>query len=88
MIIWTDYFKYRANFRNFDLLKIEEIVKYSTERYHDIETGRPIVVGKHDNLLVMIPYEMTAESITPITIHATTRQQINFRIKTGRLFYE
>jgi len=32
----------------------------------------------------MIPYETDEDAITPITIHATTRQQINFRLRTGR----
>ena len=28
-IIWTDYMKYRARLRGFDLAKIEHIVRYS-----------------------------------------------------------
>jgi hypothetical protein len=87
-IVWTDYLNNKANLRNFDLSKIESLVKYSTERYVDVTTGRYIVVGKHNNTLVMIPYEIMENTVTPITIHATTRQQINFRIKTGRLIYE
>lgn len=87
-IVWTDYLKYRAKLRKFDLDKIENIIKYSLERYPDMATGRRIVVGKHDNTLAMIPYEADENSITPITIHVTTRQQINFRIKTGRLANE
>jgi hypothetical protein len=47
-----------------------------------------IAIGKHDNRLVMIPYEITADAITPITVHATTRQQIKFRLKTGRFIHE
>jgi hypothetical protein len=34
--------------------------------------------------LVLIPYEQNENKITPITIHTTTRQQIRFRLKTGR----
>ena len=83
-IIWSDYLKYRAKLRGFELAKIEEILKYSGEKYYDTETGRFIVVGRHDNCLVLIPYEYTEESITPVTIHATNRQQIRFRLKTGR----
>jgi hypothetical protein len=41
-------------------------------------------VGRHGRLLVMIPYERIGDDITPVTIHATTRQQINFRVKNGR----
>ncbi|MFC1715338.1 hypothetical protein ACFL6S_16840 [Candidatus Poribacteria bacterium] len=87
-IIWTDYLKYRAKRRKFDLSKIENIIRYSPERYSDTATGRRIVVGKHDSILVMIAYEADEDSTTPVTIHAITRQQINFRIKTGRLANE
>jgi hypothetical protein len=72
-IIWSDYLQYRAKLRGFELAKIEEI-----------ETGRLIAVGKHDNRLVIIPYEYDDNFITPVTIHATTRQQIRFRLTTGR----
>ena len=87
-IVWTDYLKYKAELRSFDIAKIEDIIRYSPERYYDITTGRRVVVGQHDNILVMIPYETDGDSITPITIHATTRQQISFRIRTGRLRHE
>lgn len=83
-IIWSDYLQYRAKLRGFELAKIEEILKYSGERYYDTETGRLIAVGKHDNRLVIIPYEQNDNFISPITIHATTRQQIRFRLKSGR----
>ena len=43
-----------------------------------------IVVGRHDNSIVMVPYEEKEDTITRVTIHVTTRQQINFRLKTGR----
>ena len=42
------------------------------------------MVGQHGKQLVLIPYEQSENTITPITIHATTRQQIRFRLKTGR----
>ncbi len=83
-IVWTDYMKYRVRLRGFDLAKIEEIVRHSPERYFDTVTGRHLVVGRHGKILVVIPYEMDEDSITPITVHATTRQQINFRLRTGR----
>ena len=83
-IIWSDYLQYRAQLRGFELARIEEILKYSGERYYDTETGRLIAVGKHDNRLVIIPYEYRGNFIAPVTIHATTRQQIRFRLKTGR----
>jgi hypothetical protein len=88
-IIFTDYLKYRAELRGFDLDKIEYIIRYSSERYIDTESYRLIVIGEHDNKLVMIPpYEETETTITPITIHTVTRQQIKFRLTTGRLSYE
>ena len=39
MIVWTDYMRYRAKLRGFDLEKLEQIVTHSTERYYDTETG-------------------------------------------------
>ena len=87
-IVWTDYMKYRARLRGFDLAKIEHIVRYSGERYVDTVTGRLITVGRLDDVLVMIPCETEQGSIMPVTIHATTRQQINFRLKTGRFINE
>lgn len=87
-LAWTDYMKYRARLRGFDLAKIEHIVRYSGERYVDTVTGRLITVGRLDDVLVMIPCETEQGSITPVTIHATTRQQINFRLKTGRFINE
>jgi hypothetical protein len=86
--IFTDYLKYRAELRGFDLGLIEHIVRYSPERYVDSESYRCVVIGEHSTKLVMIPYEETETTITPITIHATTRQQIKFRLTTGRLIYE
>ncbi len=84
-IIWTDYLKFKAELRGFNLDRIEEIVRYSSERYFDTSTESLIVVGKHAGVLVMIPHETDMESaVTPITIHATTRQQINYRVKSGR----
>lgn len=83
-IIWTDYMKYRANLRGFELQQLEVIVRFSGERYYDTVTGNQIVVGKHARDLVLIPYESAEDSITPITVHATTRQQIKFRLNTGR----
>ncbi len=57
MIAWTDYMRYRARARGFDLAKIEHLVRYSSERYFDTETGRQVVVGRHGDNLVMIPYD-------------------------------
>ena len=87
-IIWTEYIRYRVELRGYDLAKIEHIVRYSTERYIDTATGRRIIVGRHDTKLVMMPCDFDENSVCPVTIHATTRQQIRFRIKTGRFVYE
>jgi hypothetical protein len=86
--IFTDYLKYRAELRGFDLAKIEHILRYSQERYVDSDSYRFVVIGDHNQKLVMIPYEENDTTITPITIHATTRQQIKFRLTTGRLTHE
>lgn len=86
--VFSDYFRYRLELRGFDLKKIEDILHYSQERYFDTETHRQIVIGKHDNILVMIPYDQTADKIIPVTIHATTRQQLKFRLNTGRAIHD
>ncbi len=88
MIEWTEYLKHRAGIRGFDLEKLEHIIRHSSERYFDTETGRHVAVGKHDEQLVMIPYEAEQEIITPVTVHATTQQQIRFRLNTGRFTNE
>lgn len=80
--------KYRAKLRGFDLAKLEDILWHSTERYWDEATQRSIAVGRHDRTLVIIPYEMAAGVMTPVTVHATTRQQIRFRLRSGRFTYE
>jgi len=87
-IVWSKYMKYRAGLRRFEVTKIEDIIRYSRETYFDTVTRRMLVVGKHDDRLVMIPYERKGSEIIPVTIHATTRQQVNFRLKTGRFTYE
>ncbi len=82
--IWSEYIRHRAESRKFDLGKIEEILRYSAERYFDTETDRLVAVGRHDERLIMIPYEAYGDTVRAVTVHAVTRQQINFRIKTGR----
>ena len=74
--------------KSFDLAEVERILHLGEERYFDTVTGRMVVVGKHGKLLVMIPYEMSGSNIMPVTIHATTRQQVSFRLKSGRFRYE
>jgi len=54
----------------------------------DTATNRPVVVGRCGKTLVLVPYEATENVVTPITIHATTRQQIEFRINAGRFVHE
>ena len=46
--------------------------------------SRVVAIGRHEKLFVMIPYELKGRTLTPVTIHATSRQQINSRIKSGR----
>lgn len=83
-VIWTGYMKFRAELRGFDLATIEQIVRFSEERYFDTATQRRVAVGRHGKQLVMIPYEQESERVTPVSIHSTTRQQINLRLQTGR----
>lgn len=87
-IYFTKYLQYRAKIRGFNLAQLEHILRYSSERYYDTETRRSIVVGKHQEQLVLIPYEQDKSIIIPITVHVTSRQQIKFRLQTGRLIYE
>lgn len=87
-IEWTEYLQYRAVERGFDLVRIEEIVRYSPERYIDNATGRLVAIGKQDKVLLMVPYEIVANRIRPITVHATTRTQIDARRASGRFTNE
>ncbi len=80
--------RYRATKRKFNLEQVEQVIRYSGERYYDTITGRNIAIGKIGRGLVMIPYESHNNTVTPVTIHATTRQQINSRIKSGRFTNE
>jgi len=83
--IWTEYLQHRVHSRGFDLAIIEHILRFSRERYFDTVTQRMVVVGRHGHRLVMVPYDQENDRVTPVTIHATTRQQINFRLRAGRL---
>ena len=87
-VVWTDYMKYRAQLRGFELGKIERLLRESRERYVDTATGRFVVVGRYGRSLVMVPYELDKDSMAPITIHATTRQQIRHRLEVGRFIHE
>jgi hypothetical protein len=87
-IVWSAYMKFRAIQRGYVITRIEEIVRYADERYFDTVTRRVVVVGKHDDRLVIIPIERVGDSVTPVTIHATTRQQIRFRLRSGRFIHE
>jgi hypothetical protein len=84
-IVWTEYMKYRLKLRGYDIETVEYILRYSSERYVDTVTERLVAIGRHVKLLVMIPYELTGGILTPVMIHATSLQQINSRLKSGRL---
>ena len=62
-IEWTAYLKYRVALRGFDLARIEHIVRHSTERYYDTVTLRFVVIGRHDDRLVLIPYEQNQGTV-------------------------
>lgn len=87
-IIWTEYMLYRVTIRGFDLARIEDIVRYSTERYIDHATGRLIAVGKCGNDIVVVPYETDEGLIRPVTAHVMERAQIAARIRSGRFGHE
>ena len=87
-IVWTEYLQYRAELRGFDLTKLERIIRHSGERYFDTETRRMIAVGRHNRQLVMIPFDLDGDTIIPVTVHVITRQQIRFRLLTGRFTNE
>ena len=87
-IVWTDYLRYRASLRGFDLSILEVILRQSNKRYFDTETGRKVAVGRHKELLILIPYDQHEATITPVTVHAITRQQIRYRLMTGKFTYE
>jgi hypothetical protein len=81
---WTDYLRFRARLRGFDLAEIEQAVRYSKERYRDTSTGRLVVIGETSGGPVLIPYELDQGVLRPITVHATTRAQVLARIQSGR----
>jgi hypothetical protein len=37
---------------------------------------------------VPVPYETSEDVLIPVTIHATTRKQIEFRVEAGRFIHE
>ncbi len=47
-IVWTEYLRYRAALRGFELAVVEHIVRDSTERYLDHVTGSHIAIGPHE----------------------------------------
>ncbi len=87
-VIWTDYMRFRAQLRGFDLADVERILRYSSERYVDTATGSLVAVGRQGDRLIMAPYEREGDALTPVTVHQTTRQQINFRVRSGRFRHE
>jgi hypothetical protein len=87
-VIWTAYMLYRSRLRGFDLSVIESVVRHSGERYQDTTTGSLIAVGRHNADLIMIPYEKSDGRVTPLTVHVTTRRQINSRLRSGRFKHE
>jgi hypothetical protein len=39
-VVWTDYLRYRARTRGFDLALIEQLLRFASERYFDTVTRR------------------------------------------------
>lgn len=79
---------YPARLRGFDLAAVESILRFSGERYTDTATGRSVAVGRDGHRLVMVPYERKEDDLTPVTVHVTTRQQINSRVRSERFRHE
>ena len=46
-IVWTEYMKYRLSLRGYDLAILLRAVRNTV-------TGRVVVVGRHEKLIVMI----------------------------------
>jgi hypothetical protein len=67
---------------------VERILRYSKERYVDTATGRLVAVGRDGDRLVMVPHEREGNVLTPVTVHVTTRQQINSRVRSERFRHE
>ena len=84
MVVWTAYLKHRARLRGFDLAEIERIVRFSEERYFDVITQRTVVIGRDRKQLLLVAYEQKQETMIPIIVHVTTRQQVMFRLRRGR----
>src|SRR5258708_36236884 len=82
MIYWTDYLKYRAALRGFELEKLESMIGHSTERYFDTETERHMVVGRHNLQLVVVAYDIENGTMIAVTVHAITVQPRRFRQST------
>ncbi len=80
--------KYRAKLRGIDLVKLADVLQYTTEHYWDQSTQRQVAAGRYDKQLVLIPYDRKGDVVIPVTVHTTSRQQINFRLKTGRFSHE
>jgi hypothetical protein len=87
-IVWSDYMRHRLRLRGSDLATVEQIVRYSTERYVDTGTGRLVAVGRHGERLILVPYERTEDTLTPVTVHVRSRQQVNIRVRSGRFTNE
>jgi hypothetical protein len=83
-VVWSDHMRYRLRLRSFDIAAVEQIVRHSAERYIDTATGRLVAVGRHGDRLILVPYERAENTLTPVTVHVTSRQQINIRVRTGR----
>ena len=79
------YFLYRLKVREYELEKVESILRTSFEVYFDSDTGRNIKVGKHDNVLIIVAYDVEQDgSTTPVTVYQTSRKQINYYLKKER----
>ena len=83
----TGYFRDRCRARQYTSERILEILRTSTERYYDHESGRMVKIGIHVKDLVIVVYDQDNNVVTPVTVYETSRQQIRSLINEGRLAY-
>jgi hypothetical protein len=85
---YIDYFLDRLRFRKIPQAVAERVLCEATERYFDVETGRFIAIkevqyGRRKKRL-MVAYEEQGNEVTPITVHAVTKRQVQSKIERLR----
>lgn len=63
---------------------IAAVGRFASERYFGTNHSRLVGVGRFGRLLLLVPYEEDDQSITPVTVHTITRQQMTWQLQEGR----